>query len=180
MPDLVDPDVRFQRSFLQAMRDFAAEGRGSVDDHSMIGRDLREWDGRWDDPTVFAQYVAWVRAQSLPETPQPDRFVPATTLWWTEDAEYLGRIQLRHELNDILLEAGGHIGYDVPPAHRRRGHATSMLRRMLPICAQDFGLDRVLVTCDTTNVASRKVIQNCGGVLEDQRGDKLRFWVPTH
>lgn len=51
---------------------------------------------------------------------------------------------------------------------------------MLPICADDFGLGQVLVTCDTTNIAWRKVIETCGGVLEDQRGDKLRFWVPTH
>jgi predicted acetyltransferase len=35
------------------------------------------------------------------------------------------------------------------------------------------------VTCDVDNVASRKVIERNGGVLEDRRGDKLRFWVPT-
>ena len=33
--------------------------------------------------------------------------------------------------------------------------------------------------CDVDNVASRKVIEVNGGVLEDERGGKLRFWVPT-
>jgi hypothetical protein len=36
----------------------------------------------------------------------------------------------------------------------------------------------VLVTCDTTNLGSRKVIE-AKGVFEDQRGVKLRYWLPT-
>jgi hypothetical protein len=36
-----------------------------------------------------------------------------------------------------------------------------------------------LVTCDVDNVASRRVIEHSGGVLEDERAGKLRFWVPT-
>ncbi len=35
------------------------------------------------------------------------------------------------------------------------------------------------MTCDDDNEASRKVIQANGGVFEDQRGRKLRYWVPT-
>jgi len=38
---------------------------------------------------------------------------------------------------------------------------------------------RALVTRDHDNVASRRVIEANGGVFEDRRGDKLRFWVPT-
>jgi predicted acetyltransferase len=53
-----------------------------------------------------------------------------------------------------------------------------MLRDALPI-ANRLGIDPALITCDTSNVASRKVIEANGGILEDQRGDKLRFWVAT-
>lgn len=76
------------------------------------------------------------------------------------------------------MEVGGHIGYDVRPTARRRGHATAMLRAALPI-ARRIGIETVLVTCDLTNTASRKVIESCGGRFEDERGGKLRFWVPT-
>jgi predicted acetyltransferase len=179
MPALADPDVRVHASFLRAMDAFVAEGRGGPADLSMIGRDLREWGSRWQDPQVFAAYVDAVRAQRLEETPRPSTFVPTTTLWWVEGQEYLGRVQLRHRLTDPLLQEGGHIGYDVAPAHRRKGHATAMLRAMLPRCARDHGLERVLITCDSDNVASRKVIEACGGVFEDQRRGKLRYWVPT-
>lgn len=53
-----------------------------------------------------------------------------------------------------------------------------MLRAALPR-ARVLGLDRVLITCDATNTASRKVIEACGGLFEDRRGVKLRFWVTT-
>lgn len=179
MPLLVEPDVRFHGSFLRAMAGFAAEGRGGADDYSMIGEDLREWGPRWDDAREFAAYVDAVRAQSFEQTPRRVGFVPSTTMWWGEGDEYLGRIVLRHRLTPRLLEVGGHIGYDVPPEHRRQGHATAMLRAFLVLCAKVHGLDRVLVTCDTDNLASRKVIQACGGAFEDERSGKLRFWVPT-
>jgi predicted acetyltransferase len=92
--------------------------------------------------------------------------------------EYFGRLAIRHRLTPLLLEAGGHIGYDVRPSARRQGHATAMLRAALPI-AHSLGIDPALITCDDDNVASRRVIEVNGGVYEDQRGVKLRFWVPT-
>lgn len=175
---LTEPDVRFQASFLEAMDGFRAEGRGAADDQSMIGHDLREWEPRWRDPAGFAAYVERVRAQADPATPRPDGFVPSWTLWWAEGDEYLGRIQMRHPLTEHLREVGGHIGYDVAPGHRRRGHATAMLSAMLPVVAVHYPVERVLLTCDTDNVASRKVIEANGGELEDERHGKLRYWVP--
>ncbi len=179
MPALHAPHVRFHQSFLRAMADFEAEGRGGDRDRSMIGRDLAQWSPQWVDGDVFAQYAEHVRAQALPETPRPDGFVPSLTFWWGEGEEYLGRIVLRHPLTPHLFEVGGHIGYDVPPAHRRQGHATAMLRTLLPVALREHALVEVLVTCDTDNVPSRRVIEACGGVLDDERGGKLRFWVPT-
>lgn len=95
-----------------------------------------------------------------------------------DGAEYLGRLAIRHRLTPRLLEGGGHIGYDVRPSARRRGHATAMLRAALPIAA-GLGIDRALVTCNADNVGSRKVIEACGGEFEGQRGVKLRFWIAT-
>jgi predicted acetyltransferase len=52
-----------------------------------------------------------------------------------------------------------------------------MLGEALPL-ALALGLDQVLITCDTDNVASRKVIEANGGRYEDTRGNKLRYWIP--
>jgi predicted acetyltransferase len=176
MPALSQPTTAVHGSFLRAMAEFQAEGRGTPDDNSMVGREIATYGEHWHDPAEFARYVADLRAQALEETPRPAHFVPSTTLWWIEDSRYLGRIAIRHRLTPFLLEAGGHIGYDVPPSARRSGHATAMLAAALPV-ARSLGITDVLITCDTDNVASRKVIEANGGVLEDQRGGKLRFWV---
>ncbi|MEV4621527.1 GNAT family N-acetyltransferase [Asanoa sp. NPDC049573] len=178
MPELLPPTVDVRRSFLTAMTEFQAEGRGAADDRSMIGAEIQAWGDRWDDPEVFAEYTAWLRAQALEESPRPPTHVPSTTLWWVDGEAYLGRLAIRHRLTDFLLEVGGHIGYDVRPGARLRGHATAMLAAALPV-ARALGIDPVLVTCDVDNVGSRRVIERNGGVLDDERKGKLRFWVPT-
>jgi len=178
MPELIDPDTRVHASFLAAMDEFTAEGRGSAADDSMVGRDIRAWSGSWHTPDGFTRYVAALRAEGDTGVPPVPGRVHCTTLWWAEGDTYLARIAIRHRLTDFLLHYGGHIGYDVRASARRRGHATAMLRAALPLAA-GFGIEQALVTCDTTNTASRKVIESCGGVFEDERGGKLRYWVPT-
>jgi predicted acetyltransferase len=179
MAELTLPTVRVRRSFLTAMAEFRGEGRGSAGDSTMIGDEIRAFGRAWSyAPEGFAGYVQWLLAQALEDSPRPDGYVASTTMWWVEDDEYLGRIAVRHRLTAQLCEVGGHIGYDVRPSARRRGHATAMLRAALPV-ARSLGIASALVTCDVDNIASRKVIERNGGVLEDQRGDKLRFLVPT-
>ncbi|HEY6738865.1 MAG TPA: GNAT family N-acetyltransferase [Actinopolymorphaceae bacterium] len=177
MPELVLPTTAVHASFLEAMREFRAEGRGAAHDNTMIGRELRD-NLEWDTEEGFARYVERLRADALEESPRPQGFVPSTTLWYVDGSEYLGRLAIRHRLTPFLLEEGGHIGYDVRPSARRRGYATAMLAAALPFCVR-LGIDPALVTCDDDNIASRKVIEANGGVFEDQRGKKLRFWVPT-
>jgi predicted acetyltransferase len=179
MPELSRPTVRVRRSFLAAMAEFRGEGRGNPADHTMIGGEIREFGPSWSStPDGFAAYVDWLRSQALEDSPRPDGHVPSTTLWWVEGEEYLGRIAIRHRLTPQLHEVGGHIGYDIRPSARRRGHASAMLRGALPV-ARRLGIASALVTCAIDNVASRKVIEGNGGILDDQRGGNWRFWVPT-
>jgi predicted acetyltransferase len=178
MPELLPPSTHVHRSFLAAMAEFRAEGRGDPDDATMVGGEIRDFGDRWAAPDAFAAYVDWLRSQVLEETPRPEGFVPSTSLWWVEGDEYLGRLAIRHRLTPHLLEEGGHIGYDVRASARRQGHATAMLRAALPL-TRALGIESALVTCDVTNLGSRRVIETNGGVLEDQRGDKLRYWLPT-
>jgi predicted acetyltransferase len=176
MPQLVEPDARYHRSFLAAMAEFEAEGRRG--DASMIGQRLLAFGDRWGSAAGFAEYVELERAAADPATPRPEGHVPCTNLWWVDGEEYLGRIAIRHRLTDFLRRLGGHIGYDVRRSRRREGHATAMLAAGLPV-ARRLGIDPALITCDTDNIASRKVIEANGGLLEDALDGKLRFWVPT-
>lgn len=144
-----------------------------------------------DDPQpVYAQGVASLSDAELPAyvegllvdtreaAPRPEGYVPSTHLWWVQDDTFLGRVHIRHRLTPFLRDVGGHLGYHVVPAHRRRGHATAMLAAAVPVAAA-LGIECLLLTCDADNVASRKVLEANGGLLHDQRGTKLRFWLPT-
>lgn len=106
------------------------------------------------------------------------RLCRGPALWWISGDEYLGRISIRHRLTTSLREIGGHIGYDIRPSARQRGYATAMLAAALPV-AHSLRIDPALLTCDEDNLASRKVIEANGGMLEDKSGDKVRYWVPT-
>jgi len=166
------PGVEMRVSFTEAMREFQAEGRGREHDQSMVGDEIR--DARWETAEGFAEFAADLMAKAV-RTPPPGK-VRGTTWWWCEGTTYLGRIALRHELTESLRKKGGHIGYDVRPTARRQGHATAMVAAVLPK-ARELGLDQVLITCDEDNVASRRVIEANGGVLEF-RGDGIRrYWV---
>ena len=176
MPELIAPEVRLRRSFAAAMDEFRAEGRGAAGAQTVIDGYLRDRSDAWLSEDAFQAFVESIRAERIEETPRPAGRVPATELWWVEQDQFLGRIAIRHRLTPALLEYGGHIGYDVRPSARRRGHATEMLRQALGI-ASDLGIERVLVTCDVDNVGSRAVIERNGGVFEDERVGKLRFWI---
>jgi predicted acetyltransferase len=83
------------------------------------------------------------------------------------DGKLVGRSDLRHRLNPALEIIGGHIGYDVRPSERRKGFGTLILKLIMEK-ARKIGLSEVLVTCDTDNIASAKIIEKNGGKLEKQ------------
>lgn len=178
MPGFSPPTSQVRLSFLAAMEEFRAEGRGAANDDTMLGREIREFGVAWHDPAQFGEYTRYLREQAQEDAPRRPGHVPSTTLWWVEGEEYLGRLAIRHRLTPRLLDLGGHIGYDVKPSARRRGHATVMLAAALPV-THALGIDPALVTCDKSNLGSRRVIEANGGVLDDKRGSELRFWLPT-
>ena len=84
-------------------------------------------------------------------------------------------IDIRHRLNDYLLNFGGHIDYSVRKSERQKGYATEMLALALIECMK-LNIKRVLITCDKDNIASAKTIINNGGILEGS-GITQRYWI---
>lgn len=175
MPSLVTPTTTVHRSFLAAVAEEQAAG---PHDSSINLEHHAGFEERWHDPDGFADYVAALRADELEDTPRPEGFVPATMRWWVDGNQFLGRVHVRHRLNDFLRDVGGHIGYVVRPSARRQGHATAMLAAALPVAAE-IGIADALVTCDPDNVGSRRVIEANGGRFVERRGGKLHFRVAT-
>jgi predicted acetyltransferase len=112
----------------------------------------------------WSQYLSMLEAHRHGEH-LPEGYVPATFLVADVEGEIVGRSSIRHGLNAFLEREGGHIGFGVRPAYRKRGYATAILQQSL-VVARAVEINRVLVTCDDDNVASASVIERCGGVLD--------------
>lgn len=151
-------------------------------EHIACGEDHLHGSSLFDS---YDSYDAWLehldrvsRAETVPE----DWVVSSTFFALRKgDNRIIGMLDIRHELNDFLRNYGGHIGYGVRPSERGKGYATQILQIALDYC-HDLGLKRVMLACNKDNIASRKTILKCGGVLEREfthtdGQDVLVFWV---
>jgi predicted acetyltransferase len=112
-------------------------------------------------------------------------YVPTTFLFAFAGERIVGRVTIRHGLNEVLERDGGHVGYVVVPEFRRRGYATAILASALRIAGEQYGLQRVLLTVDDDNVGSIRTIEKNGGLFEgmvsgaDEDRPKRRYWIET-
>ena len=177
MTTLARPDVRLHPSWAATMSEFGAEfPHGSGIWHLAEGAalDLTE--------AGCAGFVATLLPFGDPQAEIPEGLVHCDYYWITDGEgaaeEVVGFLALRHMLTPWLLEEGGHIGYSVRASRRGQGHATRALALAVRRAAE-LGLDRVLLTCDEPNVASARTIERNGGVYEDTRNGKRRYWIET-
>jgi predicted acetyltransferase len=165
---LLRPDVRLGESWAKAVAEFG--------DEAMHGSGLWDFDPLDVSESGCAEVVAHLLSRGDPSVPLPDGIVHSDYFWIADDCGFVGYLALRHALTPHLLEEGGHIGFSVRPSRRREGHASRAVALALPRAAE-LGLERVLLTCDEDNEASRRTIERNGGVYEDSRKGKRRYWI---
>ena len=148
-------------------------------------------DSRLDGTSALADYEdfgAWLAhtRQMHSEDTVPPGWVPGTVYLALDEQERLiGMVDIRHLLNDRLLQYAGHIGYSVRPSQRKRGCATEILRLALEQC-RARGIERVRISCDRYNAASARVILANGGVPDGELFDPAdgiitqRFWIDAN
>lgn len=158
-------------------------------DEEAFKKGFQEWAGEdstwcsfiWEEGMSFAVMLQKLADETQGKNLAPGR-VTHSMLYGFVNEEIVGRVSVRHELNDFLLQRGGNIGYAVAPRFRRRGYATEMLRQGLLYCKQ-IGLEKVLITCENENLPSCKIIEKNGGIFEnyfldeDEQCIVRRYWV---
>ncbi|MBI2504446.1 MAG: GNAT family N-acetyltransferase [Candidatus Latescibacteria bacterium] len=184
---LARPSAAYRDSFLSGAAEFYAEGRPDSTYAEFLGYDLVSLERHFAD---FVRDLLELDSDtSLPRGWQPDR-----VFWLIGQGEYLGQTSIRPQLSSrYLLTYGGHIGYSIRPSRRRQGYGTRILALALEQ-ARLLGLQRVLVTCNSDNLPSKKIIEHNGGRFESSmvmpahllraegrpgkgRVDKLRYWI---
>ena len=125
-----------------------------------------DWDGKSSPEAYFQEAIEMKEGRNLGE------LICATNFWVIADNEYVGRMSIRHELNDWLRNYGGHIGYEIKISSRRKGIATKALALALKYCQVELNLKEVMLTCDDQNIGSIKTIEKNNGLLKEKRNDQ--------
>ena len=164
---LVEPAPRYKAAILDAVAEMQAIGEWDISPDAFAAR--------------FDDMLRELAAARDPATAPPG-VLPYEDFWLMEKDTWIGLLTLRPQINEQFLDSGGHIGYVVRPSKRRGGYGTVLLRLGLDK-ARERGLQRVLLTCNETNIGSRKIIEANGGQLENavvvagQDDKKLRYWI---
>ena len=162
------PTLKYRKSFLKGLEELEAK------------KETNSLNETGDPKTVFA-YIRTTRNYSK-GIGLPKGWVPHTTYWLTDSGEYIGDLNIRHRLNPSLKKVGGHIGYRIRPSKRNQGYGKKILGLSLKK-ARNMGLKKILMTCDKTNIASKRIIELNGGKLEKERSQgkgkpkKLFYWI---
>lgn len=168
MPRLVLPSNLYKESFIEALDEFHREELWCDLDREFLSNRFHDF---------IEEFTKTSKGQGLPLG-----WVPSTEYWLVEGEQFLGRINIRHRLTKPLESFGGHIGYEVRKSERKKGHAKNMIRLVLPKVLE-LGITKALITCDSNNLASQKVIESVGGVFQDETQLKdrevptFRYWV---
>lgn len=133
-----------------------------------------------------SNFSAYVRRTEMFAAGQnmPPGLVPQTTYWLVRNQRTIvGMGRLRHILTTALEREGGHIGYTIRPTERRKGYGTKICTLLLEKAREDLRLTKALITCDTDNTPSARIIQKNGGRFVGEmislRSGKMvsRYWV---
>lgn len=165
---LVLPSLKYKAEYLRALEDSKDEKHETRLNSPRPDQTFEDFVKMWSDQS---------KGKNLREG-----IVPATMYWLIDNGEVIGRVQIRHTLNDFLLNYGGHIGYYIKPSKRKMGYGKKILELALDE-AKSLGISKVLLTCDDGNIGSQKIIESCGGVLENKvkqyedKPLKRRYWI---
>lgn len=169
---LVKPNVECKQSFLEALDEFQAEGRYLFLDRAKTEHDFETFidEIKTGKRHLHKPYADWIEP------------VPETILWLVKEDNYIGTLNIRHRLNWHLEKWGGHVNFLIRPSMRRKGFGKKILQRGMPFISY-LGIDKALITLAPENKSAIKIVEFCGGVLQDQtsRTDKfparLRYWL---
>lgn len=111
-----------------------------------------------------------------------DKVPQSTYCLVAHDGRAVGLVRVRHRLNAVLFQYGGHIGYYVHPSERGKGYGRSALELGLEKLRQ-LNVDRALLTVNPANTLSKRVVLANGGSQDGQGVDPVsgeivdRYWI---
>lgn len=132
----------------------------------------------FDKIDSYEEWLEKVTQNASPATVDPNWVVTDTFFAIDQDTKkIIGIIDLRHTLNDFLINFGNS-GYSVRPSERKKGYATEMLKQLLTV-AKQAGLNELNLSVERGNIPSVKTITKNGGVYKrsfDYEGEQADIY----
>jgi len=152
------PSAARKAGIIEYLNEFAAAG-SEINGSGSLDRILSGW--------TFEQALERCLSMESKEYAEKAGRCPGKTflLIRENDSRIVGTVNVRWDLNEEMLRFGGHIGYGIRPSERRKGYNKINLYLALKEAAK-IGLDRVMIDCAVSNIASDRTIQALGGILE--------------
>ena len=79
-----------------------------------------------------------------------------------EDDYLMALLDIRHSLNYPHGTSYGHIGIDIRPTQRNKGHYKEILKLSINI-AKEYEIEKLVIACEYTNIPSKKGIESVFG-----------------
>ena len=166
MIKLVKMDPKYKRQLFEMM-----------DEWSNANEKIIPWSIRKVDYHDIDNYI-----NSLEVKEPYGKYVPDSTFFCldTDRNIFIGAVNIRHYLNDELIQGDGHIGDGIRPSERGKGYGNQIVKLTIDECHK-MGINEILICCDKDNIISAKTIVHNGGVLENEidiDGIKVqRYWI---
>lgn len=156
MIKLIDPDEKYLEQYQEAYILSLKEIRlGNMKEHDLIFSNTNEIN-------LIQKAIDAKNEKKL----KPG-YVPAYHFFLIDDDKFIGEVHIRTKLTSLLLNFGGNIGYGINPKYWNQGYGNKILELSL-IKAKEIGLKgKLLITCDNDNIASARIIEKNGGILEN-------------
>lgn len=165
----------YHDDYIQALREGFRRGDQSRMKPSAIDKIDADFESYLDELTKQTGDIHLPDGTLIPRVPQD-------ICWLVDGSTFIGETGIRYRLNDWLVQIGGHVGYGIRPKFQRQGYGRLILKLALDRLRAG-GVGRALITCYDHNIASAKVIEANGGILDniidDPRGGgkSRRYWI---
>lgn len=88
-----------------------------------------------------------------------------------ENDKLIGMVDIRLDTNDYILNYGGQLGYSIRPSERNKGYGKNQFHLAINKC-KTLGFEQIIITCNKTNIPSKKIIKSKKGILINTINEK--------
>ena len=172
--------------FIKLNESFYNKYKDMMDEWHLNGSNIAPWPLRMEYKSE-EQFIEMLnRVDEIEKGENLGPFASSSTYWLYDDERdiLIGASNLRHYLTEEGIKLFGHIGYGIRPTERRKGYGTTLLKMTLQE-AKNRNIDKVLLGAYEDNIASWRLMEKCGGkleniVVEEETGLPVkRYWIDT-